>query len=92
VFGEKIQDFPRVCEKKQKYSHESAEKPALEQITTSAPDFAQIAHRQQTKCHRSTFSLSSPAILQKVVRNPGKMLKRYRINSQQKTPSPFYKQ
>jgi hypothetical protein len=33
VFDEKIQDFPGCCEKKQKYSRESAEKPRIEQIT-----------------------------------------------------------
>jgi hypothetical protein len=37
VIEEKIQDFPDVCEKKQKHSRESAEKTRIDPITTPSP-------------------------------------------------------
>jgi hypothetical protein len=72
---------------KQKDSRELAEKRQIEQITTPSPTLMspKIAAQQQTKCHRSTFSLSNRAMFQNVVRNLRKILKNSRINSQQTT-------
>jgi hypothetical protein len=52
LLEEEIQDFPRVCEAKQKYSCESAEKPRISQITTPSPDFA-------SDCAPPTHKMSS---------------------------------
>jgi hypothetical protein len=86
VFEQESQDFPAVCEETQEYGRESAEKPRILQITTSSP--LPLIFSTSPKCHRSTFSLSTRSMFQKVVRKLAKSPRSGNTGKLALSPSP----